>query len=1326
MNNNNFSFKPGGINLKKSFQDKASNSNNINLENQTTDPSTSNYPEILKKQKKFHDDLTTLSTNLNLNYDQNDNTISNITYNKNNNINHSQGAINNNNLTLLQGKQMDKLDELINKFNNLYSSEDDEYKNKNDLSERNVNNYYNIRNIDSNKKKENNMDNLTNSKINNSYLYNRNYSQNNSSKYLQNKSSDDLKFFNQSNSNRNKGRILGNRNLNYNNIKKHNTDLIPHNNNSYNSKRKLIPNRPYSSIHVNKIIREKKLMNSYYNNKSIDNDNTNLSTISLKADVVINEFKKTLLEAEKIENELNKSKYSMNTYGGNINNANNDIFNITNNLNLNQTLTEINKTNNSFYNNKSVNNMNNNIDINIDKEINNDNNLINDEDILEEESEIDKIRLQNQILLKSNNVLKNQNKILSYEINSYKNSSIYKNPFSQYDKELNNFIQDLKTSLDNATQSNQDLKNIISKIEQENQILKNKNKEFISKFNLAKEECEKKAKENSEMKLELEKRNEEINSNDANIKEMKKQINNLNNVINSNKNQIIYLNNIQKSNKVAQKDNEDLISKLKETIENLQKLNLKCNNEIIELKKKLNDNITSLNSKNDIISNLNENLKNKDIIITDKDTQLEEFSKLMNECNDKNMKNKNEIQKIIIENEKLKNDIKTTKMQLADREQTITQLKNSISFLTKTFNKNMNLINYNINNALIKEDNNNFDVNQNLKNLVNKMKEEIAELNKKNNEEKKEKKKLEKEINEFNEQYEQIKSEYQILYQKFIEQNNSIEIMKNEFLKKNNDKEIQQLTKNNFELLTKYKKAQNDNIIKSQQLDQIKKNYEILNSQLIELTTKNYNTITNSVDYNNNEESNNDLTQEMNSKTNDNISDINKINIKQDNDMNNIRIKTESDNNNIYQLSQSKNNNMNLITDENLMNSMNTDKYKLSTEENEKFDNIKNKFNIIDKENLSPEQDRYNFATQIILNKNKKNFLNNSYDINSNNNNDDFYQSHSKTFPSSLNIDYNIKDIKKENNESQNEVNINEEDSLDNKNNENYANLKHDNNLMMYPNIYTIKNDQIINFNLLEKTFIFINPKDKTDGLYQNYLSKNAESLLTLNTNLGFFILLNDYIFYYDEINNTINILNKLIAPHPNGGFIFINQELYSISGKDYLECEKYSLKKGRNIILPNVNYARINAALCNINNEYLYIFFGEKCYNSIERLNLSIDYESMKEYINSWECLNVYNHSGYNEHINLEKFTLFFDDYNNDIIIFGGCDDTGNKNKNIYGLNLGNNEINMIGKIDTCALYLGQNIQLDESLFAIYDINNGLHFFNKELDYHEIYNFNI
>ena len=71
--------------------------------------------------------------------------------------------------------------------------------------------------------------------------------------------------------------------------------------------------------------------------------------------------------------------------------------------------------------------------------------------------------------------------------------------------------------------------------------------------------------------------------------------------------------------------------------------------------------------------------------------------------------------------------------------------------------------------------------------------------------------------------------------------------MKNEFLQKNKNKEIQKLTKNNIELLAKYKKAQNENIIKSQQLAQYKKNYKILNNQLMEFTAKNYNANLNNV-----------------------------------------------------------------------------------------------------------------------------------------------------------------------------------------------------------------------------------------------------------------------------------------------------------------------------------------------------------------------------------------------------------------------------------------------------------------------------------------------
>ena len=95
------------------------------------------------------------------------------------------------------------------------------------------------------------------------------------------------------------------------------------------------------------------------------------------------------------------------------------------------------------------------------------------------------------------------------------------------------------------------------------------------------------------------------------------------------------------------------------------------------------------------------------------------------------------------------------------------------------------------------------------------------------------------------------------------------------------------------------------------------------------------------------------------------------------------------------------------------------------------------------------------------------------------------------------------------------------------------------------------------------------------------------------------------------------------------------------------------------------------------------------------------------------------------NNIISLDKFITFLDDYNN-VIIFGGEDyNKEKKNKNIYGFNLGNNSLSIIGKIDSNALYLNQHIQINDNIFSVFDINNGLHFFSKELDYHEIFNLN-
>ena len=56
--------------------------------------------------------------------------------------------------------------------------------------------------------------------------------------------------------------------------------------------------KSYSSNQISKEffnpIKEKKIINNHYSNTNLDNDNSEISTMSLKANKVINEFKKTL------------------------------------------------------------------------------------------------------------------------------------------------------------------------------------------------------------------------------------------------------------------------------------------------------------------------------------------------------------------------------------------------------------------------------------------------------------------------------------------------------------------------------------------------------------------------------------------------------------------------------------------------------------------------------------------------------------------------------------------------------------------------------------------------------------------------------------------------------------------------------------------------------------------------------------------------------------------------------------------------------------------------------------------------------------------------
>ena len=248
---------------------------------------------------------------------------------------------------------------------------------------------------------------------------------------------------------------------------------------------------------------------------------------------------------------------------------------------------------------------------------------------------------------------------------------------------------------------------------------------------------------------------------------------------------------------------------------------------------------------------------------------------------------------------------------------------------------------------------------------------------------------------------------------------------------------------------------------------------------------------------------------------------------------------------------------------------------------------------------------------------------------------------------------------------------------------------------------------------------------DNTKGLYTSYISyyrQNKLQPLLLNTKKIFYILMQKYIFYYDHSSNSINILTKTFSNHLNGKFIQVENSLYLISGNKNTQCELYSLITNQNNSLPCTNYPRINSGICYINDEYIYLFFGQFCENSIERLNIkNINYDE------KWEIIEISEMNGINNDvIYLYKFMTFLDDYNN-VIIFGGENYNNEKcSKNIYGFNLNDKSLSTIGKIDSCAKYINQYIKLDESIFSVFDENNGLHFFSKELDYHEIFNLNL
>ena len=481
----------------------------------------------------------------------------------------------------------------------------------------------------------------------------------------------------------------------------------------------------------------------------------------------------------------------------------------------------------------------------INNEIPNPNEQTSAESVSEEEI-IARLKISNEVLVKANMELKNRNKILTNEINQYKNCAIYKNPYSQYDTNLNQFIEDLKTSLEQSQMSNFEMQELVEKANKNSELLTKSNQELIKNFEICKSEYEKLTQDNSELKAIIQNRNIEIERLNDIINQQNEKMINMESMIQTNDKQINYLNTINTSNLKTQEDHAKLVDHLKNTIENLEKKNTNNFNDIKNL------NIT--------IDQLNENLKTKSIQIEHFQNGLEQkieenqnleskiysLEKMLNEQKTINSQHKDDIQKELFEKEKLKTQIEALNVFLNDRNKTIQTLQNSIAFLSKTFDNDLTNITgmteENSKRESVKSESNN----EVLSELIQNLQKKIVDLQKTNKQINFEKDQLKNEINEYEEQFEQSKYDYQILYQKYKEQSELIEKLKNEFMNNRKDQELNNLIKANEEIMNKLQKIKEENKAKTKELIILKKNYERVNTQLMESQRSNsqYNTIT--------------------------------------------------------------------------------------------------------------------------------------------------------------------------------------------------------------------------------------------------------------------------------------------------------------------------------------------------------------------------------------------------------------------------------------------------------------------------------------------------
>ena len=924
-----------------------------------------------------------------------------------------------------------------------------------------------------------------------------------------------------------------------------------------------------------------------------------------------------------------------------------------------------------------------------------------------------------------------------------------KNAIAFMTKNIDNIMNNNNNNLNETNNSedvdtNNENENIINECELRIEQLRNKIEKMNEKINEVSKENKNKENEKNELKIKMNKLKEKYDKIKKENEILNKSFEEQNSEIEKYKNKIM--------------ENNKLISEKNKKNEELMKEIEDKNNEITEMKKDIEEKETQIENINKEIENKNKEINEKNIEIENKGIEIEEKNKMIEENKDELKKRNDEIEEKnkIIENNT--NELNEKKKEIDDKNKIISQKQSQIENKNRELEEKKKEIDLQV---ITKANLEFFEKVKQLELEVKSKDKQIEELKTK---------KLNDDYNNNinNISFKDIKQspgfnlKNKILYTDInrVSPNNNSKKINTDF---NN---IHDLTKkilldNNYnepkkEIQNEYQRGKSNDNIYDNYIDKnkMKTNFYYIDYYKNELKNKKKNNNINR-DYLNKiyhkESKNKKPKRNINRNNNSNNSHINNISsydknsrsIRFNDDLENYENFEHSQNlgkshynfnynknikrKNLQRLSQTPDINININKEFNIPISST-----INYTEKSNYEDFENKNNLSYKDmkldllkDNNNDRNKFKNYNPIKNNNNHKNDNYNDNDINANNNtksNKD-YNKYLNKRKNKYNKELNVCDDEQDNNKimlTSSSISVTQKDYLYNMKITETA-------LQNFSFIYSILGNDLICFNLREKKFELIPIKDNTNGMFNSYLSyckQNKLNPLLLNTKKGFYILMNKQIFYFDQLTYTITILTKLFSYHTNGSFISIKDDLYIISGSDVTKCEKYSLTSKKNIALPDTNYPRINSGICNVNNKYIYLFFGQFCDNSIERLYLKDNNYNSNE---KWEIIKINKLNGFNDGIIcLEKFVTFLDDYNN-IIIFGGQDYYNEKpNKNIIGFNLDNRNLSIIGKIDSSAMYTTQYINLDESIYSIYDMNNGLHFFNKELDYHEIFNLNI